>query len=57
MSPEHGEDQDPAPLEHTDAERVTREESEQVPSSETEGLEQDPARNPPDGPLRDVKGG
>lgn len=58
MQSEHSDDQDPAPLRHSDAERVSREQSAQVPSSEnTEELEDDPAHNPPDGPLRDVKGG
>lgn len=54
------EHEDPAPLEHADAERVTEEQADRVPTSEDVGggsLEDDPARNPPEGPLRDVKGG
>jgi hypothetical protein len=54
------EDRDPAPLQHTPAERVTEEEGHRVASPEEAGTasyEQDPAADPPEGPLRDLKGG
>lgn len=51
-------EQDPAPLAHSDAERATEEQSKQVPSEQdAESVADDPAANPPDGPLKDVKGG
>jgi hypothetical protein len=53
MHDERAEDQDPAPLEHADAERAS-EASEDVPTGE---IEDDPAADPPDGPLKDIKGG
>jgi hypothetical protein len=47
---EPGADQDPAPVEHSDAERVSDEE-------QAEEIEQDPSRNPDEPELRDLKGG
>ena len=48
-------DQDPAPMKDADAERVTSENADQAPRPEE--LEDDPAQNPEDESLRDVKGG
>jgi hypothetical protein len=48
-------EQDPEPTKHADAERVTSENADQAPRPEE--LEDDPARNPENKPLRDVKGG
>jgi hypothetical protein len=45
-------DKEPAPLKHTDAERVSGEEQEAA-----EELAEDPSRNPDDKELRDIKGG
>ncbi len=65
-------DQDPAPLKHTDAERVSSDEAgggspgqagggsaEKGLSAEekAEEIEEDPAQNPGEQPLRDIKGG
>jgi hypothetical protein len=47
---ERRDDKDPAPTEHADAERVTE-------ASNAEEIEQDPAYNPQEPPLRDIKGG
>jgi hypothetical protein len=44
-----GGDQDPAPTKQSDAERVTGDQAAE--------LEDDPARNPPDDALREVKRG
>lgn len=51
--------QDPAPLEHADAERVTSEEGSTVPDADTEAtqIDENPSANPRDPDLRDVKGG
>ena len=48
-------DQDPAPTRDADAERVTSENTDQAPRPED--IEDDPAQNPDDESLRDVKGG
>lgn len=59
-SPHANSDPEPAPLKHADAERVTDDQSAEVPSSqETEAkeIEEDPAAAPPQSPLRDAKGG
>ena len=46
-------DKDPEPIKHSDAERVT--------SQDTDGaareIEEDPAQNPGDRALKDIKGG
>jgi hypothetical protein len=44
-------DEDPAPIKHTDAERVSGEQA------DPEEIENDPSNDPPEQPLRDVKGG
>jgi hypothetical protein len=46
---------DPEPTKHSDAERVTSENVDEAPRPEE--LEDDPAYNPEEKPLRDVKGG
>ena len=45
-------DQDPQPVKESDAERVSGEQA-----SEPHEIEKDPAQNPPEGSLRDVKEG
>jgi hypothetical protein len=45
-------DQDPQPVKESDAERVTGEQA-----ADPRKIEGDPAENPPEGVLRDVKGG
>jgi len=45
-------DQDPQPVKESDAERVS---GQQAPDPQE--IENDPAQNPPEGSLRDVKGG
>jgi hypothetical protein len=45
-------DQDPQPVKESDAERVSGDQA-----SEPREIENDPAQNPPEGTLRDVKGG
>ncbi len=48
-------DQDPAPLKHSDAERISEGDANDADSAQE--LEDDPSSNPPEGNLRDVKGG
>jgi hypothetical protein len=53
-------DPDPAPIKHSDAERVSGEEGRAGSNDEQNRageIEADPAHNPRERPLRDVKGG
>ena len=47
-------DEDPGPLKHSDAERLT---SDGDTSDSAQDIENDPSRNPPERELGDVKGG
>jgi hypothetical protein len=59
-NPERQPDKDPAPVEHSDAERLSGGDGEGASESEdarADELEADPSQNPDDERLRDVKGG
>ncbi len=53
----HDEDQDPAPVEHADAERVTGDEAGSGSPPPADDIEDDPSQSPQDESLRDLKGG
>jgi hypothetical protein len=53
--PERQADKDPAPLKHSDAERLSDDDSQSADAAQE--MEDDPSRNPQEQELRDIKGG
>ena len=56
-TPERQPDQDPAPIQNSDAERLSGEDSPGTANAKAEEIERDPSSNPQDEELRDLKGG